>query len=395
MKKIYAAILLLLFLLLTPFFVLAQEDFTFDQNLIPRQRDEVVTLPQDQIIDKDYFATGDVVEISGTVNGDVYAAGKEVLIDGIVNGDVLVAGGTVSISGKVAEDVRVAGGQVNISGEIGKNLTVGAGSVEVSSDALLSGNLVAGAGNVNILAPVQKDVKVGAGNLVLANTVGGDVEAGVGKIRLSPKARIEGNLIYWSDDVATIARDATVSGRITHNVTPEYKGPKPGDLAKVLISLAAFFKFVSLVSTLVIGLLLIYLFPGFIRTSAQTISKSPWVSLGVGLLVLILVPISFVVLLMTVVAVPLAFILLLLYFAAVFIARIYSIYWIGEYVSSRFDRKVNMGWTFVGGLAVYYLVSLIPVIGEITGFLVLLFGLGASAIAKRNLYLSFRKKNLI
>jgi len=63
------------------------------------------SVPASQVIDRDYFAFGPLVEISGTVNGDVYAFGGQVLIDGRVNGDVLVAGGRVSVSGVVAQDL--------------------------------------------------------------------------------------------------------------------------------------------------------------------------------------------------------------------------------------------------------------------------------------------------
>src|SRR5262245_39250872 len=73
-----------------------------------------VIVPAGQVINRDYFAFGEIVEISGTVNGDVYAAGAHVAVDGTVNGDLLAAGGTVAISGTVARDARVAGGQVTI-----------------------------------------------------------------------------------------------------------------------------------------------------------------------------------------------------------------------------------------------------------------------------------------
>ena len=66
------------------------------------------------VIDRDYFAAGPLVEISGTVNGDLYAAGGQVFIDGRVNGDILVAGSRVMILGQVAQNVRMAGGQVDL-----------------------------------------------------------------------------------------------------------------------------------------------------------------------------------------------------------------------------------------------------------------------------------------
>lgn len=394
LKKISVNLTLLL-LLIFPQLALAQDDFTFDNSSSNEHPKKVVTLSKDQVVDKDYFAAGDVVEVSGTVNGDVYVAGGQILIDGTVNGDVLAAGGTISISGKVSQNVRVAGGQINISGEVGRNLTVGAGNLEISKDALLSGSVVIGAGNANISAPVAKDIKAGAGNLVLGNTVGGDIEAGVGELRLASDAQVDGKLTYWSNKSATISQDATVSGQIKHNLTPEVKGPNPKDFAKALISIAVFFKFISLVSSLIVGLLLIFLVPIFTQTVSENITKNPWSSLGWGIFLLIFIPIFAFALFVSIIGIPIAIILLLLYFASLFIARIYAIFWIGDFVVKRMDRKVGMGWTYIGGLVTYYLVTFIPGIGDLIGLFVLLFGLGAAMLTKRELYLSFRKKNLI
>jgi hypothetical protein len=48
-------------------------------------------LPASQVAAADYFAFGELVEISGTVNGDLYALGGAVFIDGRINGDVIAA----------------------------------------------------------------------------------------------------------------------------------------------------------------------------------------------------------------------------------------------------------------------------------------------------------------
>lgn len=59
-----------------------------------------------------YFAAGEGVTISGTINGDVFVFGGKTYIDGTVNGDVLAAGGQVTIDGPVSGNVRVAGGDI-------------------------------------------------------------------------------------------------------------------------------------------------------------------------------------------------------------------------------------------------------------------------------------------
>lgn len=395
-KKITALVLFLFTLALTTPFVLAQEDFIFDQDVTYRGEKKVVTLPKDETVDKDYFAAGEVVEISGTVNGDVYAAGGEVIVNGTVNGDLIAAGGTVEVSGNVTQDARVAGGQVNISGQVGRNLTVAGGNVEITNNAILNGNLVAGAGNINVRAPIAKDIKAGTGNLVIANKVSGNVEVGTGALRLTSNGAVDGDLTYYSNDQLTLAPDATVSGKITFNQTPEYEGPKPADLAKMLFGVAAFFKIISLVSTLILGLLLVYLFPRFTEKVSENIQKNPWASLIVGLVVMIVSPILFLVLLITVFGIPLAFVFLLTFIILMYLTRIFAIYFLGDLIMERLDRDKTKGvWKFIVGLLAYFLITLIPFIGELTAFIVLLFGLGSALITKKEIYSALRKKNTI
>ena len=81
MSKVFFGILFtsFLFLILIPTFVFAQENL---------RSDEVATLEKDEVIDSDYFSTGEKVVLSGTVNGDAYIAGGNVIVDGVVNGEI-------------------------------------------------------------------------------------------------------------------------------------------------------------------------------------------------------------------------------------------------------------------------------------------------------------------
>lgn len=162
-----------------------------DNSLEPGEH-EVTILPAGRVINKDYFAYGERVEISGTVNGDVYAAGGQVLVDGVVNGDLLAAGGTVIISGKISQDARIAGGQVTINGEIARNLTVAGGNINLTNTAVVHGGVVAAGGTVVLAVPVGRDARVAAGNLTVSDTINGDLHAAAGKIRLTSKAAVGG-----------------------------------------------------------------------------------------------------------------------------------------------------------------------------------------------------------
>lgn len=102
-----------------------------------------VILQRNQVVNNDYFASGDTVTISGTVNGDAYIAGGTVIVDGVIDGDLLVAGGIVIISGTVTNDVRAVGGDITVGGKVGRNVTIVGGSALITDTAQINGSLVA------------------------------------------------------------------------------------------------------------------------------------------------------------------------------------------------------------------------------------------------------------
>ena len=355
---------------------------------------KVVSIPAGEVVNKDHFAFGDIVEISGTVNGDVYAFGGQVLVDGRVNGDLITAGGVVTISGSVSQDVRAAGGQLTISGEIGGNVTIGGGNIEITDSARVGGGIVAGGGNISLAAPVGKSIKVGGVNLTISNKINGDVEAGVETLRLTSKAKVGGDLTYWSEKDASVDEKAVIGGEVTKK-TPPATGFETKKILGAFTGFSLFMKLVSLISTLIVGLFIIKLFPRYSRQTVSTLKNRPWASLGVGVVALILTPIITVLLLVTLVGIPIGLILGAIYAISLYLARIFVIFWAGSWILERTRGKVNEIWALIIGLIVYLVVTSIPIIGSFVVFFTILFGLGAAIITKKEIYSIARKKDII
>jgi cytoskeletal protein CcmA (bactofilin family) len=347
-------------------------------------------LPAGTVIDGDYFAFGPLAEISGTVNGDVYAFAGQVLIDGQVNGDVLAAGGRIRISGTVAQDVRAAGGHVLITGSIGRNLTVAAGNVELASSANVRRGLVAAAGSVDLSAPVGGDSKIAAGSLIISNKIEGDVDAAVGTLRITSRAAIEGDVNYWSDREASVSEGARIRGKISRRVPPQK--PEPW---RALFAAWALLVAVSFFSTLILGLLSLRFLPGFHASTVAILKERPWVSLGIGFVAAIVIPVVCALLFATVVAVPIALILTAAFFILLYWARIFAISRIGEAILGRFRAAPGRFSSFLLGLIVYYLLAIIPVVGWFVVVLVVLFGLGAELRARKQFYVGARSQEML
>lgn len=333
-----------------------------------RSGKRVVTLGADEVVNEDYFAWGDVVEILGTVHGDVYTVGGEIRIPGTVDGDLLAAGGKIDLQGKVGQDARMAGGEITLSGDIGKNLTVAGGRITLADPAIVRGNVIS------------------AGDLVISNQIHGDVKAMAGHLQMTSSANVNGDVSYRSPQPARIDSGAKIGGMVMQRMPHQMFDFSPGQMVGAMAGLIFFFKMISFVSTFLLGLLLIFLFPGFSRAAVSTLREQPLASLGWGLVWLIAVPVVLIALLVTVVGIPLALIFFPLYFISLYLARIVIILWAGTALLERMGKGGHPGWGLLIGLFLYTLLTLIPGPGGLVSLFVILFGLGAALLTLRAQY---------
>jgi hypothetical protein len=343
---------------------------------------KVVTVRSDEVINRSfYLGGGDIVEISGIVNGDVLVAGGQLLVDGVVNGDLLAAGGTINVSGNVSENIRIGGGQITISGNVGRNLTAVGGNIEVTDSADIAGGALIAGGNVNLSAPVAGDVLAGVGNLTLANKIGGDVEAYVGTMRLTSKSEVDGDVVYYSEENASVDKGAQISGKITKKLPPS-RLVETKDIDAAGFNYQA--KIISFLAALVVGLILIKLFPNFMKGSSDILSNNWLKSVGVGLLLLIVVPIAAILMLITLVGIPLAIIIGFLYLIYLYLAKIFVTYTVGATLYKGEEKRLYL--PFILALLVYYIISSIPNVGGLVAIVVHLMGIGALYLACREYY---------
>lgn len=354
---------------------------------------ERAVLRAGQVVQGDYFAVGPQVEISGIVNGDLYAAGGQVLIDGVVNGDVIVMGGKVTLSGTVAQDARIAGGQVFFSGTIGRNATVGGGDIHLTETARIGENLLTGGGNVQLGGHIGKDARLGAAQVTVTSHIERDLAVVADRVRLTSKAIVGGKLRYWGETAPVIDEEAAVRGAIIRRPLPA--GWSLENARRGLFGLRVIATIVSFLSTLILGLVLLWIYPIFTRRVTATMRERPAVALGWGTVALVVIPIVAVSLLVTLFALPVGVILLALYVPTVYLARIYAITCLGQFLFRRQSDSPSLAGTFVAGLVLYSLLSLIPVVGGLLTLLVILFGLGALLMTKKELITTLREQKQV
>ena len=379
-------------------FVKAQQEEATASSVVS---EKVVSIGANEVITRDFYVTtGEVVEIFGTVEGDLIALGGQLLVDGNVTGDLIAIGGTVKVTGQVGQDLRVIGGQVSVSGSVGQNVLMIGGSLDLERTADLGKGLILIGGNGNLLSPVRGNVLALVGNLTVAGMIQGDLETAAGNLRLSSGTVVGGNLTYNNDASFSEAGDVVIRGE---TIVKEYPFQahdfdfdvdteiEPGGIMAAL----AVFRFwrlaVSFVSAVVFGLLALKYFPVLSLKAAQTLQKSPWRSLGFGLLAVILGPLSTFVLAITVFGLPLAGVVFLLFLLLVYLAKIMVALWLAYRLGGQKDLS---GLRYSVALLIIYFIFFIPVLGGITKLLVLVFGAGQMVLTKKEAYSLARKAKI-
>lgn len=392
--KLFAKILVLVLLSVTFFARAAHADDAPQQNSVVLERKEV--------INKDYFAAGDTVRVSGTVNGDVYVAGGSVVIDGIVNGDLIAAAGTIQISGPVKNDIRVVGGSLTLGSTVGGNVTLGGGTVMISPEAKIAGSVLAGAGNIGVFAPVGRGITAGAGSLTINDAVGGDMLVASDEFIMQSKTKVAGNITYWSQQKASIADNVALSGELVYHEMPKNEA-KQAEVAKgglkalsvAFAGMAIMMAIVGVIAMFVLGLIIMALLPAFSDRTIRGMQKNPWGSFGLAIVTTIVLPILAVMAMMTVVGIPIGVFLFMALALLCVVGHIYAAVYIGEKVFTGFKANVARGWQLFVGLIALAIFTMIPVLGWLARAVFVLIATGALLFEKQATYRQMRSKRLI
>jgi cytoskeletal protein CcmA (bactofilin family) len=331
-----------------------------------------------ETVDDDLYMFAGTIDVEGTVNGSALLFGGNITVGGTVSRDLMVTGGNVNVTGEVKGSIRMAGGTLNINAPVGEDVVVAGGNITLGEKATVGRDVVIGGGTVSITGPVGRKILAGAGDVTIRGPVGGDVQAYVDKLRLERGANIQGRLTYWSNNEAAIASGASVKGRIERREPPG-RNQTPAPVQAFIGWLQA------LVGLLAVGLILLLILPGFTARATGAIRSSPWASLGLGVEVLIGVPIAAILIFILGLFVGgwwLALFGLAAYILACIVGFVISGLLAGQWILEQLRRSsIHPIWALLLGLVVLTIVTAVPIVGGVIGFLAVVFGLGALTLA--------------
>ena len=338
-----------------------------------------ITIGTSETIEDDLYAFGTNISINGTIHGDLIAAGSYISVDGTVTGDVIAAGNSIAIRGQVGGSVRAAGNMMVLDGKVTNDLLAAGNELTILSNGRVGRDVVVGATTATITGQIGRDLPAGGTNVKIDGGVGGNVVASIEHLQLTDRATIGGNLKYTSKNEAQIASASSVKGSI------ERQTPEPGRAPLVTGPAALVVEWLKgLIGLLILGILVVFFFPGFARRAGEALVHSPWMTLAIGALVLVGLPIISVVFFAVGALIGgwwIGFVVLSLFVVVLALSIPIAAVGVGGAVLRVARRPVPVWLALLIGLVVLLLVALIPILGGLVIICALLFGMGATTVA--------------
>lgn len=314
--------------------------------------------------------------VPGTVAAEPRVGGTVVVAEGDTVDGLQVVSGTVVVRGTVDGNLEAVGGSVVVaeSGVVNGDLAVSAGSVQL--DGTVEGSVEGAAGSFTLgeSAVVEGTLDVGAGSAQLDGTVRGDATVGADRLTLGSTAVVGGDLTV--DDGTELVREdgATVEGTL---VRTDLGGVSSGLVGGSIDWALTVWGFAA---NLLLGTVLLLVFPRFSRRVVDGVADTPAVTGGVGLGVLVGGPLVLLLVAMTVVGIPLVlFVGVPVLVVGGWVALVYGRFAVAAVALERLGYD-NRWVALVVGVVGLGLVALVPVLGGLVDLVVFLLGLGALAL---------------
>lgn len=331
-----------------------------------------------------FYAGGDV-DVTDTAE-TAFVAGGMVKVSAKNVGEIIAAGGTVSLPDVATNRIIAAGGTVDIRDAMVAKTVIAAGGTVKVRDSKVMGDVILSGGQVAFTGDVGGDFIATGGGLDVGGTFAGDVTLRSPEIKLAPDTRIVGNLTY-----ASAKELALPSGMVGGTITRKEWGHEHGWFGE--FNLGKFLAFTALALVGVVAALFIFagvvlaFFSRQVGKASATVTEQPLQSLGLGVLLAIVLPVTVVILMITIIGIPLGLFTMAAYGVLFGLGIVVAAYWLGMKLRNAISSDTAppryaaaLGWTLLG-LVAFTVIGTIPVVGNLAQFFALVTGFGAFVLA--------------
>ena len=336
------------------------------------RKGQSVEIRKDETIKGDAYLSAQRVRITGTVDGDAFVTGEDIDIDGHVTGDVITAGKMLRVNGVVDGNVRSVGNTILVNGTVAKNITWFGDTVNIDSAGKVGGSVTMFGGTLTIDGHLGRDAMFFGGKININGDVEGEVRARGGSMNIGSTAEVGGAVRFRGENEPYVASGAKLTSPVDF-IKSEHKRSYRTASYYVwqIIWIAAFVLF---------GMVLFLLMPKYSQESVQYVEHYG-ASFGLGLLVLVAMPVAAGLACLTVVGLFLGISAFFIWYAALYYAQVVVGAMVGQWILGRTQDT----WPLIGrmalGVAVVRICTTIPEIGGWIKLGLTFWGLGALSLA--------------
>ncbi|MFH0840788.1 MAG: hypothetical protein V1865_02295 [bacterium] len=348
---------------------------------------DVINIKASEVVDGNLYIGGSMVTVDANINGDVFCAGQTININGNVAGDIICAGETINVNGEVGGNVRIAGQHLSINNKVARNVNILGNNLNIGSNADIGWDLMAFGANISMAGKVGSYLHGGGANLFVSGEVGKDIKFDVDKnLTITDGAIINGNVNYSSTCCDASIADGAVKGEVVRREAGYTTKPKVS-FYKLVIGWGIA-RGIAMLSAILIGLVFILVSRKQSMELTELMSKKFWTAIGIGAIILFLVPIASIILLITVIGIPLAIICLLGWIIFILISKVFVGLMVGQWIMDKWfkanrNKKFYLFWSLVVGVIVCWILFSLPFIGWVLTLIAMLWGIGGIVLAKK------------
>lgn len=287
-----------------------------------------------------------------------------------VNGLLLAAGNSLSL-GSHSEYGFIAGNAVNFAGSVEKDLFAAGTIVTIESGSTIGRDVFITGSEVSVETDLAGDLSIAADNVILKGIeVAGNLNITADTIEFIDVVTVGGAVVY-NDNATVLGADNLAYGSLEI-----YHAESVDDNTMLIANWYS--KVLSMIGLFVVMVVVCLIAPKLHTKIADNENGSSFaVSLALGLGVLVITPIAALILLITVFAAPLAVVALLVWGLMIYLSQGFAGAWVGHMLIEKvFKSKANIYVEAALGIVILGILSMVPTVGGITGFLGLLLGMG-------------------
>ncbi|MFK7927322.1 MAG: polymer-forming cytoskeletal protein [Myxococcota bacterium] len=327
------------------------------------------------------FETDEIVDLRGAGN-DAFGAGKSVYVRESVGDNAFLAGENLHIDAPVMGDLFAAGESIHIDATVHGDVYTAGETIFLGPDGQIDGHLFAYGSMVHIGGPVLGDVSAGAGKVVIAAPVSGDVKLEAGEMVLSPGGTVGGDLRYSTPNEVPAAA-SVVDGQAVWTQHIEDDEEETSLLGQIFGW--TLWTGWSYLAQLLVGAVLLLLLGKSARRAAGILVERPSLSLGVGAVSLVMLPLLSIIAIVLLIPMPLGFLGMALFAVMLYLGQIVAAQALGDVLLRRLrpDAVGRPVMSIAIGLVPIVLLVSIPWVGILIGLVTTVLGTGAIGLWMR------------